>query len=844
MSGRARLTLCSVAATLMAACALLPLVQQTSWILVAAFLLAVQSSVGAVARRVPLARPLTVLAQALVTLVLLTLVFARQQALAGLIPGPQAFQHFADLFQSGTDDVGRYAIPAPLSDGIRLMMIGGVLVIGLAVETLAVTYRNAAPAGLPLLALYSVAAGLSDGGADWLWFLVAGGGYLMLLLAESRERLSQWGRVFGGGPRDPGRQPGPVAPVRTGRRIGAAALGVALAVPLLPLPAIGGGLLGGTGSGVGSGTGGGGTISAVNPLVSLRDSLNVDEDRTVLTLRTNSGDLSDLYLRIVSLDDFDGTTWKPSQRDVVAVPDDLPTPPGLGADVRRAEITTRVAAADWYAQDWLPMPYPPSGVQVSGRWRYEPVGMTVVGDHRQTTRGKTYEVKSLQVQPTAEQLASAPAARGSLRGEYTEVPDTLPAVVAQRAREITEGSSNDYERAVKLQEWFAVTGGFEYDTEVKVGTGRDAIARFLRDKQGFCVHFSFAMAAMARTLGIPARVAVGFAPGSTQSDGSVAVSLKDAHAWPELYFEGVGWTRFEPTPTRGSTPPYTLPDTPGNAVPDLPQASRSADAAPSAAPSASTSCTSEEKRVQGCVSALPLDEAEQGGGGPPWYKIAGWTVLGLASLVVLLLPMLWRLRRRSVRLASAQHTGSAPVRRAGPGPRGGEVGQPTVTGGSAVLLDVPSEEVSEAAVAHVLAVWRELTDTAWDYGIPPDEALTPRRAAERIVRLGELDETVAASVHRVAGAVEQVLFAPQPRAEAGLPEEVRRVRVALRARAGRRTRLRAVVAPRSAVRAVWDLSDRWTTVKATWSVRTARLATMAQRVRHPRRRAADAGAGG
>ena len=70
MSGRARLTLCSVAATLMAACALLPLVQQTSWILVAAFLLAVQSSVGAVARRVPLARPLTVLAQALVTLVL------------------------------------------------------------------------------------------------------------------------------------------------------------------------------------------------------------------------------------------------------------------------------------------------------------------------------------------------------------------------------------------------------------------------------------------------------------------------------------------------------------------------------------------------------------------------------------------------------------------------------------------------------------------------------------------------------------------------------------------------------------------------------------------------------
>lgn len=839
MSGRARLTVCAAAATLMAASALLPLVEQTSWILLAAVLLAVQCGVGAATRRVPLARPLTVLAQVLATLVLLTLVFAREQALAGLIPGPQAFQHFADLLRAGADDVGRYAIPAPLSDGIRLMMIGGVLLIGLAVDTLAVTYRNAAPAGLPLLALYSVAAGLSDGGTDWLWFLVAGGGYLMLLLAEGRERLSQWGRVFGGAPRAPGGQSGPVAPVRTGRRIGAAALGVALAVPLLPLPAIDGGLLDGAGSGVGPGTGGGGTISAVNPLVSLRDSLNVDEDRTVLTLRTNTGDISDLYLRIVSLDDFDGTTWKPSKRDVVAVPDELPSPPGLSPQVRRAEITTRVSAADWYAQDWLPMPYPPSGVQVSGRWRYEPVGMTVVGDHRQTTRGKSYEVNSLQLRPTAEQLAAAPQARGSLRGEYTQVPDTLPAVVSRTAREITEGSSNDYERAVKLQDWFAVTGGFEYDTEVEVGTGKDALARFLRDKQGFCVHFSFAMAAMARTLGIPARVAVGFAPGSTQSNGSVAVSLKDAHAWPELYFEGVGWTRFEPTPTRGTTPSYTLPETSGSAVPDLPQASRSAGAAPSAEPSASTSCTAEDKRLQGCADALPLDQADQGGGGPPWYRIAGWTVLGLAVLVLPLLPMVWRLRRRSVRLASAQHTGSPAASRAAPGTRGDGVGQPAGDAGPAVLLDLPPEEVGEAAAAHVLGVWRELTDTAWDYGIPPDDALTPRRAAARIVRLGELDQAVAGSVHRVAGAVEQVLFAPRPRAEAGLAEDVREVRVALRARVGRRTRLRAVVAPRSAVRVVWDLSDRWTAAKATCS---ARLAALARRVR-PGSRAADAQAG-
>ncbi|RZU25362.1 transglutaminase superfamily protein [Streptomyces sp. BK239] len=826
LSGRARLTLCSAAATLMASLAMMPLVEQASWVLQAAFLLAVQSGVGAATRRVPLARPLTVLAQAVVSLVLLTLVFAREQAVAGLIPGPRAVQHFADLLQAGADDVGRFAIPAPLSEGIRLMMVAGVLVIGLAVDTLAVTFRNAAPAGLPLLALYSVAAGLSDGGADWLWFLAAAAGYLMLLLAESRERLSQWGRVFGGAPRTPGGPSGPVAPLRTGRRIGAVALGVALAVPLLPLPAIGGGLLDGAGNGVGAGSGGGGTISAVNPLVSLRDSLNQDEDRTVLTLRTDSGDISDLYLRIVSLDDFDGTTWKPSKRQIVAVPDDFPTPAGLSPDVRRSQVTTRIRAADWYAQDWLPMPYPPSAVKISGNWRYEPVGMTLVGDHGQNTRGKTYEVTSLAVRPTAKQLASAPEAAGSVRSDYTEVPSSLPASVAKTALQVTRGARNDYERAVELQDWFAVTGGFEYDTEVQVGSGKDAISRFLRDKRGFCVHYSFAMAAMARTLGIPARVAVGFAPGSPQADGSVAVSLKDAHAWPELYFEGVGWTRFEPTPTRGTTPPYTLPENSGDAIAELPQASRSASAAPSAQPSASSSCSAADKKAEACLGALPLDEAEQGGGGLPWYEIGGWTLLGAAVLLLTLLPMLWRMRRRSVRLASAQHTGAAGAAAGGVdggAGRAGADGREAAVPGPGVVVDVPARESAEAAVAHVLAVWRELTDTAWDYGITPDDALTPRRAAARIVRLGELDDTVAASVHRVAGAVEQVLYAPRPRAEAGLADEVRGVRAALRSRVGRRTRVRAVLAPRSAVRAVWDLADRWTALRTAWAARLTAL---------------------
>ncbi|MEU3855905.1 DUF3488 and transglutaminase-like domain-containing protein [Streptomyces sp. NPDC028722] len=782
MSGRARLALSAAAATLLTSCALLPLVDQPTWLLELVPLLAVQTGVGVAARRVPLGRPLTVVAQALATLLLLTLVFARQHAFAGLVPGPDTFRSFADLFRQGSDDISRYAIPAPLHDGIRLMLIGGVLLIGLLVDTLAVTFRSAAPAGLPLLALYSVAAGLSEGGADWLWFLAAAAGYLMLLLAEGRDRLAQWGRVFGGAPRAPGvSEGGALAPVRTGRRIGAVALGVALTVPLA-LPAMHGGLLDRAGTGVGPGDGPGAGGSAVSLLVSLRDDLNTDDDRRLLSLRTDTDDISDLYLRIVSLDDFDGTTWKPAQRHVVGVPGTFPIPVGLGGDVRRGTVRTTVTAADTYAQDWLPMPYPPSGVKIAGRWRYEPVGMALVGDHGQTTRGQTYQVTSLAVRPTARQLASAPQPPAALRREYTGVPSALPKVVARTARRITAGAGSHYEEAVKLQDYFAVTGGFQYDTQVAVGRGPGAIANFLKKKQGFCIHFSFTMAAMARTLGIPARVAVGFAPGTPQADGTVAVNQKDAHAWPELYFEGVGWTRFEPTPTRGTAPSYTQPDTPGTSLPQESLPSGKASSAPSAAASPSASCAGEPRRPVPCAGASAAAAAHPGGGGPgPWW----WLPAGLGGLLVLvaaLSPLLWRRRMRALRLGGHSRT-------------------------------------PEGAAAHTLAAWQELTDSAWDHGITPDESLTPRGAAARVVRLGHLDPAAGAAVHRLADAVERVLYAPRPHPAPGAAEDVRRVTEALRATVSTRTRLRALLLPRSAVRVLWNLSARWSALRTRSTLR-------------------------
>ncbi|MDQ0796848.1 transglutaminase-like putative cysteine protease [Streptomyces sp. B1I3] len=732
MNGRVRLALCAFAATMTAAASLTPLVDTSKWILQAAFLLAIQSGVGALARRVPLARMLVICLQVLVTLLLLTAAFAREHALFGVVPGPQAVQRLAELLTAGTDDVSRYATPAPATDGIQLMLIGGVLLIGLAVDALAVTFRTAAPAGLPLLALYSVAAGLSDGGAGWLWFLLAAGGYLLLLLAESRDRLAAWGKVFSGVSRSSGGLAsgleGPSAasraPVRTGRRIGAVTLGIALVIPAV-LPALDGGLLGGRGGGTGKGSGGG-TISAVNPLVSLQNNLNQPENREVLSYRTNSGSPQDFYLRILALDQFSGSEWRPSTRRLKDVPDRLPQPAGLGPDVAVTEIRTNISASPSYQQTYLPLPYPASEVDVDGHWRYEPEGRTLVGDDGQTTRGARYEVGSLVVEPTAEQLAGAMAPPAELAREYTRVPGSLPDVVLETAERVTRGASDDYERAVKLQDWFASGGGFRYDTTVTSGTGSAAIERFLKDKEGFCVHFSFTMAAMARTLGIPARVAVGFTPGTVQADGSVSVGLRDAHAWPELYFEGVGWTRFEPTPSRGTTPSYTRPEAPSQGPSGPAEAPEGASAAPTAAPSTSETCPAQMRRQGECGASEAPGAVSPTDPGTPAGAIALWALGCLLVIALPLSPMLWRLRARARRLGSS----------------GGRT---------------PGD-----ATARVMAAWREVTDTAWDHGIAPDESLTPRKAAARVVRLGRLEATAAAAVHRVAGAVEQVLYAPGP----------------------------------------------------------------------------------
>lgn len=824
MSGRGRIAAFAALATVLTSFALTPLATPSSWVLQAMLLVLLQTGVGAAARRVPLARPLTIAAQAIVSLLALTVLFVHDQAVLGVFPGPPAFTEFGRLLTAGVQDVGQFAIPAPVTEGIRLLLVGGVVVIGLVVDGLAVTYGSAAPAGLPLLALYSVAAGLSGGESKWWLFLLAGVGYLLLLLAEGRDRLSRWGRIFGGPGGAPRNGSGPaalsgggaLAPVRTGHRIGAVALGVALLAGLAP--GLGGGLLQATGAGQGGG--GGGTIAAVNPVVALQDNLNQPQDREVLRYRTNSQATGDMYLRIVSLDRFTGDKWEPSQRALTDVPKVLPVPQGLGPQIATSLTETSVVADRGYVQMWLPMPYPAQQVHVDGRWRYEPEGRTIIGDRGQSTSGAGYEVTSLRLQPTAQQLAAAPPAPAKLLAEYTKVPDSLPDEVNRTALDITKGATNDYERAVALQRWFT-SGAFTYDTSVRSGTGVQAITRFLKNKEGFCIHFAFTMAAMSRTLGIPARVAVGFTPGTPQSDGTYSVGLKDAHAWPELYFEGVGWTRFEPTPTRGTTPDYTAETTapdPAGAAPDTPQ--QDATVAPAHGPTATPACPAKDVQLGNCDPlAGSADSGPPAGGfwqgvrdvlGNVWFAVG--SVLALAVLL-LLVPLLWRHRVRTRRLTGRHDPATEKA-----------------------WLRLTGRDLSDPGAregARTLAVWQDLLDTAWDYGLRPNESETPRAVVARLVRDGGLEDTSQEAARRLGDAVEQALFSPRPASATASAADVHLVMDGLWRSADRFTRLRALMLPRSAVRLLWQIGE----ARTAWTARASdRFRSAGDAMRRPLRR--------
>lgn len=158
-----------------------------------------------------------------------------------------------------------------------------------------------------------------------------------------------------------------------------------------------------------------------------------------------------------------------------------------------------------------------------------------------------------------------------VRESYLQLPDTVTDRTRALARKIVDDAqaTNPYDQALAIQTYLRA---FFYDeTRAQPPENRDWADYFLFDtKRGYCDDFATSMIVLLRSLDVPARWVQGYAGGTPDlKTGAYVVRERIAHSWPEVYFPGFGWQRFEPTPASYTSVP-TRPDTPDSDTSSLP----------------------------------------------------------------------------------------------------------------------------------------------------------------------------------------------------------------------------------------------------------------------------------
>ncbi|MGQ0843043.1 MAG: transglutaminase family protein [Sporichthyaceae bacterium] len=762
--GSLGLTVVCLGAVALASLPLFAVVDGATWFWRSALGLAAVAAVGAAGRAVGCPRPAIPAAQVAVLALYLA-------ALAGRTDDAGGWTALREHFAVAFGEFGGAKPPVASSESVVVLMVAGVALVGVLVDALAASYRLTGLAGLPLLALYLVPAAAVPGGVPPMSFVLPAVGYLLLLSADGERRLAGWGVAAIAGT-DPDRGRGDR--VRLGLGVGAAAIALAVAVPALaPQPSAGAvGAWGSTGEG-------GRAISTLDPLVDLRRNLILPREGDLMVVRTSSARPAELYLRAVTLDSFDGVQWTAARRTVERFDAALPDLGGRAAGVSSTAVVTEVDVLGGLRSDYVPLPSPATRLDIPGSWRVDPRTANVVSrSGADQIAGTTYSVRSLDLDPAPGDVRDEPP--GPELADYLQLPADLPQRVRDLADSTTAAADGVLAKALALQQWFRDPANFAYSLEPGGGTGTDAILEFLDDRRGYCQQFASTMAVMARHLGIAARVSVGFTAGRLADDGlSRVIGTRDAHAWPELFLPGVGWTRFEPTPGSASSTPSapawldpaddgtdqaTAPSKeeaePSGASPDRegPQAQKP-QAAPDAACDSGASCSGRP------LPPRDADVPEADATASNWPVFAGVGALALAALAV---PRGLRLALRRRRWRAA----SAPA-------------------------------ASTAAVAET--AWREVRDTCIDLGLEWPAARTPRQTAADLTIRCRLDARTAARLSELLELLERTRYSRHVHSPpaARVRTAVEEVALALRAATRRPRRAAATILPRSLLPGAW-----------------------------------------
>ena len=685
-------------------------------------------------------------------------------AVWGFLPSTDSLTELRAVLTRGMHDINLYAPPVPVTPGVAAIAALGIGCLAIVVFVLQVALRMPVIAGLALVGVYVVPSLVLDDGSPWWAFAALAVAFMVLLVSDERVGLVSWGRMLRRS------DAGPASPFAglssAALRLGAVAIAAAVVLPVI-VPGIADAVLGRSTSGSSpNGSGSGATQGAdLNPLVELRRHLINQSDSQVLTYHSDTPDAVMHYLPMRILSTYRDETWRAADFSLDRA---TPLDNGMPADSSIAsslaspstQHETTFNSAD-RAPQFLPLPEHVTAVTVTGSdtsWFVDTATRNVVADPPPNGPA-TWVADWNSAEPTKEQLQAAPPEQRTV-DEQTSAPTISPTLQAKAQEIITKYNAvTPYEKARAIQDYFRdPANGFTYSTDVPNVTGQsgDYLDQFLTDKVGYCQQYAATMALLAEAMGISARVVVGYTQGSPGTGGTYVVRGRDAHAWPELKFSGIGWVRFEPTPSSPDTsvqvPSYgqgAIPPPPNGVTP--PDATCVADrghACPSKKPLTSHNHSRED--VGGVIPATTL-AADQ------VTSVDTWRLRGLVGLLVLAViaaavPAVLRWVRRRRRLSE------------------------------------------QAAVEDM---WDELRDTARDLGIPWSTAQTPRQAVASVIAYRHLRGDEADAATRLGRATERARYAPTAPTSEGLADDVVTVRHALWRRADRSQKWRATLLPAS-----------------------------------------------
>jgi hypothetical protein len=232
---------------------------------------------------------------------------------------------------------------------------------------------------------------------------------------------------------------------------------------------------------------------------------------------------------------------------------DLPLPPYNARQIVQVEVSPKVASIHG-----LYIPSQPVWSSRSGESDLYLIPDGTVDVIRMTTdgvirNGESYQARASIAIPTANELREASQDYPDWVVEnYLQVPTSITERTRNLAASITDGLDTPFAKTVAITRWLRQNIEYKRET-LPPPEGVEQIDWLLFDyKVGFCNWYASAEVILLRTLGIPSRMAVGYARGTFHaSEGYFEVKGEDAHAWPEIYFPGYGWVEFEPTGNQG-----------------------------------------------------------------------------------------------------------------------------------------------------------------------------------------------------------------------------------------------------------------------------------------------------